>query len=214
MLWTSAVPAEAKTRKGDKYYKVAQKAELAGNHDTALENYELALKEDPVDTAYQLGYRRTKFAAAAARIDRGQKLRDEGKLEDAMAEFERAFQIDPSSALAVQEIKRTKAMLDLARIKGAALSADERAMTLAQLAKKESDQKIASIQPAPILKPISRQVTSLKMNNQNVKVLYETLGKLTGINVIWDPEYQQPSRATTTSTSPIPPSKRPSNTSP
>lgn len=44
------------------------------------------------------------------------------------------------------------------------------------------------------MKPLSRQVTSLKMNNQNVKVLYETLGKLTGINVIWDPEYQQPSK--------------------
>lgn len=194
ILWTAAVPAEAKTRKGDKFYKIAVRAEAAGNFELALENYELALKEDPIDTAYQLGTRRTKFSAAAAKIKNGQKLRSEGKLEDAMMEFERAYLIDPSSSLAVQEIKRTKAMLDVTRLKGAALTAEERAMTLAQLAKRESDQKIATIQPTPILKPISRQVTSLKMNNQNVKVLYETLGKLTGINVIWDPEYQQPTK--------------------
>ena len=30
------------------------------------------------------------------------------------------------------------------------------------------------------------------MNNQPVKVLYETVGKLTGINVVFDPEYQAP----------------------
>ena len=30
------------------------------------------------------------------------------------------------------------------------------------------------------------------MNNQPVKVLYETVGKLAGINVIFDPEYQAP----------------------
>lgn len=49
---------------------------------------------------------------------------------------------------------------------------------------------MAAIQAAPELRPISRQISTLKMNNQPVKVLFETLGKLAGINVIWDPEYQ------------------------
>ena len=102
--------------------------------------------------------------------------------------------IDPSSSLAVQEIKRTKAMLDYQKRQGAALKLDEIGQTPAQIARKRNEEKIGTIQPVPELKPLSRQVTSLKMNNQNVKVLYETLGKLTGINVIWDPEYQQPSK--------------------
>ena len=194
ILWTSVVPAEAKSRKGDKYYKLGQKAELGRDFEKGLEFYELALKDDPTDTAFQMSVRRTRFAAAAGRIDRAQKLREEGKVEDAMLEFERAFLIDPSSSLAVQEIRRTKAMLDHQRRQGAAMRDDEKGQTPTQIARKRSDEKIGTIQGVPELRPLSRQVTSLKMNNQNVKVLYETLGKLTGINVIWDPEYQQPSK--------------------
>ena len=35
------------------------------------------------------------------------------------------------------------------------------------------------------------------MNNQPVKVLYETVGKLAGVNVIMDPEFQSPPGKTT-----------------
>ena len=194
ILWTSVVPVEAKTRKGDKFYAAGQKAELGRDFEKGLEQYEQALKEDPTDTAYQMAVRRVRFSAAAARIDRAQKAREAGKVEEALLEFERAFLIDPSSSLAVQEIKRTKAMLDYQKRQGAALKLDEIGQTPAQIARKRNEEKIGTIQPVPELKPLSRQVTSLKMNNQNVKVLYETLGKLTGINVIWDPEYQQPSK--------------------
>ena len=194
ILWTGVVPVEAKTRKGDKFYAAGQKAELGRDFEKGLEQYEQALKEDPTDTAYQMAVRRSRFSSAAARIDRAQKAREAGKVEEALLEFERAFLIDPSSSLAVQEIKRTKAMLDYQRRQGTALKLDEIGQTPAQIARKRNEEKIGTIQPVPELKPLSRQVTSLKMNNQNVKVMYETLGKLTGINVIWDPEYQQPSK--------------------
>jgi general secretion pathway protein D len=194
MLWTSVLPAEAKTRKGDKFYKAGQKAEAGDDPEAALEQYELAMKEDPTDTAYQMGLRRARFAAAAARMNRAQKLRTEGKAEEALLEFERAFLIDPSSSLAVQEIRRTKAMVDYQKRMGAALKEEDKGSTPAQVARKKNEEKIGAIQAVPELKPLSRQVTSLKMNNQNVKVLFETLGKLTGINVIWDPEYQPPTK--------------------
>jgi general secretion pathway protein D len=42
----------------------------------------------------------------------------------------------------------------------------------------------------PQLKPITNQISTLKMNNQPPRVLYETVGKLAGINVIFDPQYQ------------------------
>ncbi|HEU0121519.1 MAG TPA: cohesin domain-containing protein [Bryobacteraceae bacterium] len=194
LLWTSIVPLEAKSRKADKFYNAGQKAEQGRDFEKALEQYELALKEDPTDTGYQMGVRRTRFAAAAGRIDRAQKLRGEGKVEDALLEFERAFLIDPSSSLAVQEIRRTKAMVDYQKRQGAAISLEDKGLTPTQIAKKRNEEKIGTIQPIPELKPISRQVTSLKMNNQNIKVLFETLGKLTGINVIWDPDFQQPTK--------------------
>ena len=49
---------------------------------------------------------------------------------------------------------------------------------------------IESLQPVPELKPVTNQITLLKMNNQPPKVLYETVGKLAGINVLFDPSYQ------------------------
>lgn len=194
MLWLSILPAEAKTRKGDKFYKAGIIAEGQRNFDAALEQFELAVKEDPNDIAYQMGIRRVRFHAAAYRLDRAQKLRQQGKTEEALLEFEQAFNIDPSSALAIQEIKRTREMLEAQRRLGSAITEAERTMTPAQLTRQRNQERIGALQPVPDLKPISRQVTSLKMNNQNVRTLFETLGKLTGINVIWDPEYQAPSK--------------------
>ncbi len=49
---------------------------------------------------------------------------------------------------------------------------------------------IASMLPVPELKPVTNQISLLKMNNQPPKVLYETVGKLAGINVLFDPQIQ------------------------
>ena len=57
-------------------------------------------------------------------------------------------------------------------------------------ARKESIAMIESLLPVPELKPVTNKITLLKMNNQPPKVLYETVGKLAGINVLFDPSYQ------------------------
>ena len=49
--------------------------------------------------------------------------------------------------------------------------------------------------PVPELRPLNAQPINLKMNNQPPKVLFETVGKLAGINVLFDPEFER--RATT-----------------
>jgi len=41
-------------------------------------------------------------------VDAGQKLRAAGNLEEALAEYQKAFAIDPSSAIAQQELLRTR----------------------------------------------------------------------------------------------------------
>ena len=68
--------------------------------------------EDPADSAYQLSAKRVRFQAGMARVDTGQKLRSAGQLEEAMAEFQKAYAIDPSNAMAEQELKRTKEMIE------------------------------------------------------------------------------------------------------
>jgi general secretion pathway protein D len=63
-------------------------------------------------------------------------------------------------------------------------------MTSAEKSRKESLAMIESMLPVPELKPVTNMITSLKMNNQPTRVLYETVGKLAGINVLFDPQYQ------------------------
>src|SRR3954454_4505848 len=105
-------PVEGKTRKGEQYLQKARDAEVRKQWETALDWYEQAMQEDPSDAAYQLGARRVGFQAAMARVDAGKKLRTEGKLDEALREFQRAYAIDPSSSIAEQEIRRTKEMIE------------------------------------------------------------------------------------------------------
>lgn len=179
---------DGRTRKGDKLLKDGQLAEVKRDFDTALELYEQALVTDPQDTGYLLAVRRVRFQAGQAHVDKGLKLREEGKLEEALAEFQRAFATDPSSSIAAVELKRTAEMIDAKKRKESGEAAPP--AQGAEAARRELEERIAAIQPVPELRPISRQISTLKMNNQPVKVLFETLGKLAGVNVIWDPEYQ------------------------
>lgn len=202
-LMLAPAPGEARTKKGDKLLAQGRYAEQTAQYEKALELYEQAMKEDPVDTAYQLATWRVRFQASQARVDQGRKLRAQGKLEEALAEFQRAYALNPSSLIADQELRRTYQMIEREKkkttpsggeTKTPGEQAAERGLTPADEARKETEDRVASLQPVPELKPISRQIHSLKMNNQPVKVLFETVGKLAGINVVFDPEYQTTNR--------------------
>lgn len=199
-----AASVQAKNRAAEKFYKEGSDAEVRKEYDKALELYEKAYAADPRDSQYQMGMRRVRFQAAMAHIDWGEKIRTSGKLEDALNEFQKAYAIDPSLSLAEQEIRRTKEMIEKEKKKkdspGQAGAPTDRGLTPGQKSIKEMEQKAASIMAPPELKPITRQISTLKMNNQPIRVLYETVGKLAGINVVFDSEIQPPPGGKTTFT--------------
>ena len=189
----------ARTRKGDKLLAQSRAAELRKEWDKALSLAEEALSEDPADIAYQLATTRLRFYSAQYHIDQGKKLRNDGKLDDALAEFQKAYGVNPASAMAEEEIARTKAMIEREKNKPAGeQKPEERSMTPAQVERKRQEKKFASMMPVPELRPLNPVPINIKMNNQQAKVLFETVGKLAGINVLFDPEY------TTTGVTPKP----------
>ena len=190
LLGAVAGTLDARSRKGDSFLAEARKAEQTKDWDKALEWYEKALATDPRDVSYQMGARRVRFQAAQMHVDLGQKLREKGQLDQALAEFQKAYATDPSSAIAEQELKRVLEMIERNKKAGAALSPSERALTPAELSRKESVDRIARIEGPAELKPMSRQPISLRMTNQPPKVLFETVGKVAGINVVFDPEFR------------------------
>ena len=185
-------PAEARTRKGDKLLKDAQVAEARQDWDRALDLYEQAVEESPNDAGYLIGMRRSRFQSAQKHVDQGEKLRSEGKLMEALGEFQKAVITDPSSAIALQELKRTEDAIK--RSSGPAAKADERGLTAAELSRRADDQRVASMTGPPELKAVVRTIPPVKMNNQPVKILFETVGKLAGINVVFDAQYSPQGR--------------------
>ena len=181
------VPVYGKTKLGEKAVKEGRLAEAKKDFDKALDLYEQALATDPRDSAYVLLTQRARFYASQMHVDNGQKARNKGDLETALVEFTKAMQKDPSSAIAIQEWKRTQEMIDRNKKPGAKV--EERALTPQQAAQKEQDDRIGALAAPPELKPISKRIDMLKINNQPPKVLFETLGKMAGVNVVFDPQF-------------------------
>jgi general secretion pathway protein D len=196
ILIVGVQPAGARTRKGDRLIAQGRVAEDRGEFDKALELDQAALSEDPSDPQYQLETRRARFKSGAKHIKTGQAIRTEGKLAEALAEFQRAYAVDPSSPMAIQELERTKQMIEREKRKEAQPggappeAAADRGLTPAQAERKAGLARIDSLQDVPELKPLVTQPINLKMNNQKPRVLFETVAKLAGINVLFDPEYE------------------------
>lgn len=183
---------QAKTKKADKLLKDGQAAEQRMDYDKALDLYVQAVNLDPTDPTYQIPVRRVRFQAAQKHVDNGVSARSQGNLDVALAEFEKAVSIDPSSAIGAQELKRTQEMVE--REKKNPSKPQERGLTPVEQAQKQSEERIASMLPIPALKPKINAIPPIHMNNQPPKVLYETVGKIAGINVLYDPQQTQQPR--------------------
>src|ERR1039457_3420868 len=168
VLLGPTLPLEARTKKGDKFLTEGRLHEQKKEWDAALEAYEKALSEDPADIVYVMASTKIHFQAAQSHIDKGLKLRTEGQLGEALLEFQKAYAINPGSAAATQEIRRTTEMIDRERKRveetGKETSPKERALTEGDKAKKETEDRINSILPVPELRPIDQNPIHLRMN--------------------------------------------------
>lgn len=179
-------PAEAGKRKARSLYSQGRTAELEGNYDRALELYGLAAREQPADNRFGLAERRMRFVAGQAHVDAGLRQRREGLYEEALAEFELAIAIDPASSVAVQERSRT---LDLiAQRDAGAGGSGAGPQSVLEAARLERAQRVGNITAPPELAPLSNEPINL-MLSEEAKVVFETIGKLAGINVLFDPDF-------------------------
>jgi general secretion pathway protein D len=179
----------ARTRQGDRYLREAQAAEARKDWDRAVENYQKAFDEDPRDSSYIIGLRRVRFQGAQEHVRRGLELRGQGNMAEAIAEFQRAILMDPSSGIALQELKRTQDMLA-----SGAGAAGGPVLTPTEQALKEEAERVAKLAPLPQLQPMVRRVGPLKMNNQQLNILYNTVAAIAGISVVYDSTWNRPTR--------------------
>jgi general secretion pathway protein D len=169
----------AHAQSAKKLFKQGQAAEASGDIETAYERYLAAYKKDPKSDEYKASYSRIRLAAASLHVKQGEKLRDQGDVTGGVTEFLRALQIDPSNELAQQEIQATRNKVDQAAAPPG----------LPPPPQPTPEEVRARDIGSPIeLKPLSNEPLTLH-TAEDSKTIYQTVGKLAGINVLFDPDY-------------------------
>jgi general secretion pathway protein D len=161
-------------------YKKGQQAEARQNYLEAYDAFKAAYDKKPTDLRYRASFERLRFQAAAVHVKRGQELRQNGDLEKALQEFQTAAQIDSSSFIAQQEITRTKEMISGAPAGSAEPQQPRRSDILRD--------RIEQAQGPVSLAPINDQAINMHISGDS-KTIYQTIGRLAGINVLFDPDY-------------------------
>src|SRR5579863_4352829 len=166
---------------GDKaksIYEKGQDAEAREHFEDAYNFYKQAYDLKPKDLRYKSSFERLRFKAAATIVHEGQKLREDGKLQEALADFQKAALIDPSLFIAQQELKRTLQMIN------------EKDNPPPQAAGPPGSlrRKISEAGGPVELAPISVVPITVKLTEDS-KVIYQTIGQLAGVNVLFDPDY-------------------------
>jgi len=163
------------------------KAEARQDYEAAFEFYKAAYQAKPDELKYRVPFERTRLLSSVSKVKRAQKLREQGNLPDALTLFQQALEVDPSNDLAAQEVRRTQQMIQKAQSAGpgqAGISAPSHRDEDPLRQRLESASGPVSLAQIPDV-PLS----ALEMNNEDSKVLYETVGKLANINVLFDPDY-------------------------
>src|SRR6202165_55528 len=162
-------------------YTRGGRAESQNQDDAAYEAYKEAYALKPKDPKYLAAYLRLRASTAAEHVRKGQLLRDNVKLEEALVEFQHAAEIDRSNFAAQEEMSLTATML-----KKQAQQAE-----VAATPKPESPlSKMMEEVEGPVdLEPFSDTPLTLRMTTTADNV-YKTIGKLAGINVLFDLDYK------------------------
>lgn len=180
----ASTPVAAHAQSAKKWAKRGQEAETHQDYDTAYEDYRQATLKNPKDMTYQAHFERMRFQAGVSHIDRGRVLHASGDLTGALNEFLRAREIDPGNQTAQQEIDK------LQRPESGAPAVAPTPLAVPQPPTRQSEmlKELNSVAGPIQLKPVSDDHITLHMV-EDVKVIYQAIGKMAGLNVIFDPDY-------------------------
>jgi general secretion pathway protein D len=163
--------------KGKPDYQQGRKAENLKDYDAAYDFYQKALQAEPENAEYLIKFNQAKFQAGEFHVKQGVKLRERGDLQGAVAEFQHAVTVDPSSPIAEQELRKTVELIS------------EKNRTSEESAEPLADPNAPLLASGPPeIKPLSRAPISLHMSN-DARIVFDTVGKLAGLTVIYDPDF-------------------------
>ncbi len=167
-------------------FKRGERADLQKQYDAAYDAYKAAFALKPSDPRYMAAYLHSRTTAAIEHVKNGQKLLESLKFQEALVEFQKASEIDATNYVAAEEMGRVTQLL---KQKSAGSAASGEATPESLLAKRAED-----VEGPLVLQPVPNAPITLRMTTTADNV-YKTIGKLGGINVLFDLDYK-PQRIT------------------
>jgi general secretion pathway protein D len=169
----------ALAEKGQSSYKQGRDLEARQNYEGAYAAYQRAYDASPRDTRYRAALTRIRFLAAASKVHRATLLQQAGQLDEALMLFEEAVRIDPSSPIASQQAINTRNMIQQAHGSRAENPSRPRPVLSPDILDAQGPVKLNNFSNLPVTLKVS----------QDTKIVYQTLGKLAGVNVLFDPDF-------------------------
>jgi general secretion pathway protein D len=187
-LTTALALPSAHAQSASTWNKRAETAEAHEDWDTAYDDYRQAHLKAPKDLRYKTRSERLRFMAASSHVDRGRVLKQSGDIQAALAEFQRALNIDPGNTTAQQEINIILHPNNLPPPPNAPPVPG--ANSLEQTPYQAETLRSIDALDAPVkLTPSSNDPVSITAV-EDTKFIYQAIGKAAGLNVLFDPDYQ------------------------
>jgi general secretion pathway protein D len=161
-------------------YRQGQLEAERGNWDLAVARLTRAVQKDPDNIGYRIALENARVQASRLHYQEARKALAAEDLERAAEELDIAVKYDPSNKLASDELAVVRARILERSEEKRRLSEFEAMRTRAQ----------AMQLPVPVLSPRSTAPIVLKFTDQSLQNVFEALGKVAGVNVLFDPDYR------------------------
>ena len=156
-------------------YHQGQEEAQRGNWDMAVARLTRAAQKDPNNIGYKIALENARIQASRLHYDLARKYLQASDLEKAAEELDIASKYDPSNKSASDDLALVRTRI---RTRDASLN---------DMSDFESKRARAAARPSvPVLSPRSLAPIALNYRDQSLQRLLETLGKLAGVNVLFD----------------------------
>lgn len=152
-----------------KNYKLGVQESMNQNWDQAIELYERAVLEDPSNSYYRLALIRAQLSASTFHVAEARKLALDDKVDEALAEYDKALSYDPDSRLILNEAQRL----------------------IKQQQQPEAPTPIEMLYEPPVKLKVSDQPITLNFPRDiSLKSIFQALAKYAEVNIIFDDSFR------------------------
>lgn len=159
----------------------AQQAESVEDFDLAVAQYTRLVREQPENREARLGLDRARLRASQQHLGRGRRLFSQGRYEDAVAELQLAFELNPSDAVVEADLRAARAA------QRARLTTPEGGPTTLE----SLLTRTRNLPPLGLDLPELKLPGTIETGTQTTsRQLYMILARLGGLSVVFDPTFR------------------------